>query len=240
MAKSLAEWVATDVRRARRLKLRKLSERHFFRDPVRASYSNTDLFFSPADGVILYQRIVRPKDPVIEIKGRDYTLADVLRDPDYAETALVIGIFMTAYDVHINRMPYSGRLSFRELPPIGSRNRPMLDIEDELLRRTQVSHDAAGYVFSNQRMLNRVQVPGLGLSYFIVQIADFDVATITPFHLQQNTHVFQNQRFSQIRFGSQVDLVVPLRPGTALETLQPDGWHVEAGIDPLIRLQPAH
>ena len=42
--------------------------------------------------------------------------------------------------------------------------------------------------------------------------------------------------FSQIRFGSQVDLIIPISPHMRLETLVPDTYHVEAGIDPLVRI----
>ena len=45
---------------------------------------------------------------------------------------------------------------------------------------------------------------------YLLQIADFDVDSITPFKLAQNRRFDQNQRFSQIRYGSQVDLIVPL------------------------------
>lgn len=239
MAKSLREWVKTDTLAGRNMSLRQLSEQHFFRDPVRGPYNCSDTFFSPADGVILYQKIVSPGDPVLEVKGRSYTVREILRDDDFAETALVVGIFMTAYDVHINRVPYSGLLNWRELPPMRSANLPMLAVEEGLLRRGRIAVDEADYLFANQRMLNRVTVAALGLTYYMVQIADCDVATITPFQLGQNTKVFQGQRFSQIRFGSQVELVVPIRPGMSFELLQQTTDHVEAGLDPLFRIRTA-
>ena len=66
----------------------------------------------------------------------------------------------------------------------------------------------------------------------------FDVATIQPFDLRQARPVFQNQRFSQIRFGSQVELIIPLSERYRYDLLIPDTWHVEAGLDPLVRLSP--
>ena len=116
---------------------------------------------------------------------------------------------MTAYDVHINRIPYSGTLTYRELPPLHTCNRPMLDVEQSLLRGHGFHPDHADYLFPNQRMLSRVSARGLGLDYHLLQIGDYDVSTIVTFDLAQNRPVFQGQRFSQIRFGSPVDLIIP-------------------------------
>jgi len=48
--------------------------------------------------------------------------------------------------------------------------------------------------------------------------------------------VMQGQRFSQVRYCSQVDLIVPLSPRFDFDPVQNDGDHVEAGVDPLIRV----
>ena len=42
MAKTLHEWLQTDVARVRAKPMRWLSERYFFRDPSRAVYSDAD------------------------------------------------------------------------------------------------------------------------------------------------------------------------------------------------------
>jgi len=59
-------------------------------------------------------------------------------------------------------------------------------------------------------VVNRIDSIELAQSYYVLQIADQDVDHITPFVLKQNQAVGQRQRFSQVRFGSQVDLIVPL------------------------------
>ena len=46
----------------------------------------------------------------------------------------------------------------------------------------------------------------------------------------------QNERFSQIRYGSQVELIVPLSERFEFEFIQDTGVHVEAGLDPLIKI----
>ena len=236
MAKSLEDWVEQDVEPVRDKPVRWLSENHFFRDPLRSVYSDPSYFFSPADGIVLYQKVVDPGERVVAIKGRDYTLREAMREPAYSERSLVIGIFMTFYDVHINRLPYSGRLSYRALEPIDTYNYPMLPVEAAILDELDVDLGSAEYLHNNQRVLNRVQAPNLGLSYHVLQIADFDVDSITPFELRQNWPCGQNERFSQIRYGSQVDLIIPLSARHDFEfTLKP-GLHVEAGVDTLVRI----
>lgn len=238
MAKSLKKWVATDVARVRNQPLQWLSEENFFRDPSRAAFSDTDYMFSPADGIIVYQQEVDPGDCIVDIKGKAYSLRGAMQDEAFDEPSLVIGIFMTMYDVHINRIPFPGQLSYKLLEPIGSFNAPMLALEQALIDDGTVDCTDAGYLHSNQRMLNRVYSPFLGQHYYILQIADYDVDCITPFNLGQNLPIGQNRRFSQIRFGSQVDLIVPLSERWRFEPLHETGTHVEAGLDPLIRITP--
>ena len=83
MAKTLDQWIATDVAKAEKLGITKLSTEFFFRDPPRPNYIDHEHFYSPADGVILYQKFIKdPYQPIIEIKGINYTLQDVMGDPD--------------------------------------------------------------------------------------------------------------------------------------------------------------
>jgi phosphatidylserine decarboxylase len=99
-----------------------------------------------------------------------------------------------------------------------------------------VSTSGAGYLHHNQRMINKVDSMALQHPYYILQIADYDVDSILPFELKQNQPCDQGHRFSQIRYGSQVDLIIPISERFELVTLQDTGVHVEAGVDPLVRL----
>ena len=241
MAKSLHEWASQDIAAVKDRPLRWLSENHFFRDPMRAMQSDANYFFAPADGVIIYQRRVGLDETLVEIKGKNYTLREAMREPSYtAEESLIVGIFMSFYDVHVNRVPYPGILSFRELEPIDSFNRPMLAMENSLVRDLVIDHDHADYLHGNQRMLSKVESWELGLSYYMLQIADYDVDSITPFDLRSHRPYSQNERFSQIRYGSQFDLVVPLGGRSDFEFLWDVGMHVEAGVDPLLRILNPH
>ena len=236
MAKSLCEWVASDVRPLRDQSLAWLSQHYFFRDPARPTYSDPSYFFSPADGVIVYESVVAPQDAILDIKGKRYSLQQALRDETFDRASLVIGIFMTFFDVHINRVPYPGRLSYREEDPIDTYNHPMLQVENDLLDDLRIKTDSLGYLHHNQRMINRIYAEALGRSYYVLQIADYDVDCITPFNVKQNQPVCQGERFSQIRYGSQVELIIPLGGPYHFATVQETGDHVEAGIDPVVEV----
>ena len=237
MAKQLEEWIREDIGDLRDAPLSWLSEQHFFRDPARPTYSNPDYFFSPADGIIVYQEKVGPADPIVDIKGKPYSLRDALRDPSYDRPSLVIGVFMTFFDVHVNRVPYPGRLSYRQLDPIDTLNHPMLAVETSILEDLRISTRDAEYLHSNQRMVNRIDTLAFESPYYVLQIADYDVDSITPFELKQNQPCLQGQRFSQIRYGSQVDLIVPLDEKWELVPTQSVRTHVEAGIDTLVAIR---
>jgi phosphatidylserine decarboxylase len=240
MPKQLETWISEDVSPFKDKPLGWLSAHHFFRDPVRPNYSNPNYFFSPADGVVLYQEEVGPSDSIVDIKGEPYSLREALRDKSYDKQSLVIGIFMTFFDVHVNRVPYAGRLSYRQLDPIDTLNHPMLEVEEHILQDLRVLPSRAEYLRHNQRMVNRISAPEFEDPYHILQIADYDVDSITPFELKQNQPCLQGQRFSQIRYGSQVDLIIPLSERWELTPTQTVHTHVEAGIDPLVAVRPKH
>jgi phosphatidylserine decarboxylase len=237
LSKKIEEWVESDVTPFRDKSVAWLSEAHFFRDPSRPLYSDLRYFFAPADGIILYQREVEPDECIVDIKGKSYSLRDALRDPSYSRRSLVIGIFMTFFDVHVNRVPYPGRIYYREVEPIDTFNHPMLDVERQILDDLRVSTDSLGYLRHNQRVVNRVDSSQLGDSYYVLQIADYDVDCVLPYSMKQGQPYLQGERFSQIRYGSQVDLVIPLQPHLELLTLQSTGCHVEGGLDPLVEVK---
>jgi len=236
MSKSLEQWLKEDVAKCDKMTIKKLSHEYFFRDPPRPNYIDNEHFYSPADGIILYQKFIEnPKDPIVEIKGMNYTLQDVMGDKEYNQPSLVIGVFMSFYDVHINRIPYGGILKYRRLEPIESTNKPMLAVEKDILNAA-INPNNMDYVKYNERMLNTIYSPSLDYTYHVIQIADEDVDVIVPFTTEQNTPFGQNQRFSLIRWGSQCELVLPLDKRFGFELCQNDTYHVESGLDPLVKI----
>jgi phosphatidylserine decarboxylase len=65
-------------------------------------------------------------------------------------------------------------------------------------------------------------------------VADKDVDVILNWG--KGRHLMQGDRFGQIRFGSQCDLCLPLRDHLEYEILVKPLDHVEAGIDPIVRV----
>jgi phosphatidylserine decarboxylase len=237
MAKTLQEWIKTDVAKAEKMSIGQLSNQFFFRDPIRSNYIDNEHFYSPADGTILYQKFIKdPSEPVVEIKGINYTLQDVMCDKDYNKPSLVIGIFMSFYDVHINRIPYGGYLSYKAIDAIESMNKPMLATEKDIFNGA-INPNNLEYLKYNERMWNKIYSPSLDYTYYLIQIADEDVNVIAPFTTTQNDLFVQNERFSLIRWGSQVDLVLPLDERFDFELCLEDTMHIEAGIDKLIKIK---
>jgi phosphatidylserine decarboxylase len=85
-------------------------------------------------------------------------------------------------------------------------------------------------------MWNQLYSPSLDYTYYLIQIADEDVNVISHFTNDQNDIFAQNERFSQIRWGSQVDLVLPLDDRFDFELCLDDAMHVNAGLDQLVRI----
>src|SRR5688572_21952483 len=199
MSKTLIEWVDSEVQPHQDKSVTWLSEVYCFRDPTRPIISDHSSFLSPADGIILYQKRVAPDQPLLEIKGRSLTVREALRNPRFEQECLVIGIFMTFFDVHINRVPYAGRLWYAAHEPLDTFNHPMLDVEKSILDDLRIDVDAMKYLHHNQRVVNRFYADELQQSYYVVQIADYDVDCITPFEMNQGRPFLQGHRFSQIR-----------------------------------------
>src|SRR4051795_2544448 len=70
----------------------------FFRDPVRTTPRGDKFIIAPADGLIT---MIAKVPPPPELRG-----PDVLDDGEYTR----VSIFMSVFDVHINRAPISGRI----------------------------------------------------------------------------------------------------------------------------------
>jgi phosphatidylserine decarboxylase len=111
----------------------------------------------------------------------------------------------------------------------------MLAVEKDILNAA-INPNNLEYLKYNERMLNTIYSPQLDYTYYLVQIADEDVNVIAPFINDQNAPVSQNERFSLIRWGSQVDLVLPLDERYDFDLVLPNEMHVNAGLDKLVKI----
>ena len=107
--------------------------------------------------------------------------------------------------------------------------------EKDILRK-KINPANMEYLKYNERMWNKIYSPSLNYTYYLIQIADEDVNVIAPFTNSQNDIFAQNERFSLIRWGSQVDLVLPLDDRFDFKLCLDDAMHVNAGLDKLVKI----
>jgi phosphatidylserine decarboxylase len=158
----------------------------FFRDPVRTTPRGENLIVAPADGLITM--IVRVPPPP-ELRG-----ADALPDGDYTR----VSIFMSVFDVHINRAPIGGRVKRIVYVP-GKFVNADLDKASE----------------DNERQHLLIEGPA-GVAIGFTQIAGLVARRILAF-VREGDAVEAGQRVGLIRFGSRVDVYLP--EGTAPRVL---------------------
>lgn len=207
----------------------------FFRDPLRSITYNPSVFYSAADGVVIYAKSRVKPDDFLNIKGRPFTVRELLCDDEYKYDSLVIGVFMTALDVHVNRMPASSFfVEERNTPNLFTNNSSMIDMEKGLLKN-EVVEDNMKYLFSNERKVSALYSQVLGQRYYIAQIADKDVDVIINWG--KGKWVEQGSRFGQIRWGSQCDVIIPLIKKHKYKIMVEPCDHVEAGIDVLFEVK---
>jgi phosphatidylserine decarboxylase precursor-related protein len=171
----------------------------FYRDPQRRAPDRDDVIVSPADGVVIYVRKSHEGTlPVSDKHGRRYQLIELTKTPLHNDAAIVIGIAMNFADVHVNRAPLEGRVTFRRHFPgrFGSLRKPEM-------------------VFENERATTVIE--GHGLQVAVVQIASRLVRQIALF-LREGEQVALGQRLGVIRLGSQVDVVLPAREDLRITT----------------------
>ena len=150
----------------------------FFRDPVRTTPRGNRLVIAPADGLIT---MIAKVPPPPELRG-----PDGLSDPDYTR----VSIFMSVFDVHINRAPISGRVTRIAYVP-GKFVNADLDKASEDNERQHLLIEGAD-----------------GLRIGFTQIAGLVARRILAF-VRQGDSVDAGQRIGLIRFGSRVDVYLP-------------------------------
>lgn len=160
---------------------------YFFRNPKRVIPNLQNIVLSPADGKIVY---------VGECEENYYL----------KEKALRVSIFMSLFDVHINRVPFSGKvLKMNYNPgrflPANVEKASLLNEQNALILETE----------------DRFKI-------LLIQIAGF-VARRIVCYAKVGDLLRKGEIFGLIRFGSRVDLYLPpeIKPIVRL------GQHVKGG-----------
>jgi phosphatidylserine decarboxylase len=204
----------------------------FFRNPPRIPPPGENLV-SPADGTVVYASLLKPHQDVVTIKqGVRARLTDIVRE-DLSQPKLLIGIFMSPFNVHYNRIPLAGRVTALKHHPPNPRNLSMFAMHWRTLLRRPPLYRHSRHIIENERTVTRVEstFKGTRLSYYLVQIAGWSVAGIDSY-VRVGEAVSKGKIFGMIRIGSQVDLVLPYQ--RSMDLLVKPGDRVRAGETTLV------
>ncbi len=150
----------------------------FFRDPVRASPAGEGLILSPADGL------------VSQILEADLPRQILGEGGMEGGTATRISVFMSVFDVHINRAPVAGTVVRMAYVPGAFLNADLDKASEENERQYFVIESADGTKVG------------------FTQIAGLIARRIIGF-TREGSMVAAGQRVGLIRFGSRVDVYLP-------------------------------
>jgi phosphatidylserine decarboxylase len=158
---------------------------YFFRDPRRAVPSESGLVVSPADG-----KVTR----IEKLSG------------DGAESPTVVSIFLSPFDVHINRAPIAGQV---------------IDVTYTKGRFIAATSDNASLV--NEQ--NALTIKGERMTVVCKQIAGVLARRIVCWK-RPGDSLGLGERFGLIKFGSRTDLVLPREVEVAVRV----GQRVSGGV----------
>jgi len=160
---------------------------YFLRDPNRSAPDQTGVLLAPADGRIL-------------------AIDTTSQCPYVGEKATKVSIFLSIFDVHVNRVPTRGRIDRVDY----NRGRFFAAFKDKAS-------------MENEQTEIRMETPG-GHRIVFKQIAGL-IARRIACHLRAGQEVARGERFGIIRFGSRAELIVPVD----CEIRARVGEHVKAG-----------
>ncbi len=158
----------------------------FFRDPDRVAPAEPDKVVSPADGRVV---VVAEVDEPSFIRGR----------------ARQVSIFMSPLNVHVNRIPTSGKVAYKKYYP----GRFLPAYRDKASTDNEQMH--LGLETAQGKVLVK-QIAGL-------------VARRIVCHPEVGEEVWAGQRMGLIKLGSRLDVLMPLEWSLAVKT----GQSVRAG-----------
>ena len=156
----------------------------FFRDPQRVTPRDERLVIAPADGLVT---LISKVPPPAELTVDDGSGAPGLGDQPVTR----ISIFMSVFDVHINRAPIGGTVR-RVIYIPGKFLNADLDKASEENERQHILIDR-----------------GDGTAIGFTQIAGLIARRIVPF-VKPGDILAAGQRVGLIRFGSRVDVYLPV------------------------------
>ena len=171
----------------------------FWRTPRREVRATPGQVVSPADGKVIYIHKINAGELPVAVKGKIHSrLEEITKTPLPEGAGWHIGINMTPFDVHKNCAPITGKI-------ILSRhfNGRFLSLKD----KTAVAENERNtWVFQND-----------SFTIGVVQIASRMVRRIETY-LPEGASVRQGDWIGMIRFGSQVDVILPVACRIMIQT----------------------
>ncbi len=157
----------------------------FYRDPKR-TIPEGDVIVSPADGKVM--KIIRTSEKSITV-DKGYIGKIKTYTKDVCDDCVVISIFMSPIDAHINRAPITGKvISMRHTP---GKFFAAYDLEKSLM---------------NEK--NEIIIENEGMKVKVIQIAGFLARRIIPY-VKEGQEVSKGEKIGQIALGSQATLIMP-------------------------------
>ncbi|MCA1960384.1 MAG: phosphatidylserine decarboxylase [Desulfomonile sp.] len=184
----------------------------FFRNPDRIVPPGEGIV-SPADGTVVYVKYVSPGEEIMVIKqGIVAKIEDIVKS-ELSSPKLLIGTFMSPFDVHYNRSPIQGRIQAINHYPSHGGNLAMSWMHLRTLLRLEPYYKSSMHLLQNERTVTRIagRFHGEEISCYVVQIGGGHVNGIDSY-FPVGTHIRKGEVFGMIRVGSQVDLILPRLP----------------------------
>ena len=176
----------------------------FFRDPVRTTPTDPNLIVAPADGLVT---MIKQVTPPLELAGEGGLSGEYTR----------VSIFMSVFDVHINRSPIAGIIRRIGYVPGKFLNADLDKASDD-----------------NERQHFLVERED-GVRIGFTQIAGLVARRIMSF-VKEGDRVAAGERVGLIRFGSRVDVYLPAGTGSQVllgqRTIAGETVLGELGVDP--------
>lgn len=167
-----------------------LSALRFYRIPLRKTATEEGGIVSPADGNIIYIRSIASGEIPISVKnGRKATLSEFANTGILDYPCWLIGINMTPFDVHRNCAPIDGKILLNK------------HFDGEFL---SLKHEEA--LARNER--NTIVIDSEKGKVGVVQTASRRVRRIVTWK-EEGAVLSKGDWFGMIKFGSQVDLIIP-------------------------------
>jgi phosphatidylserine decarboxylase len=155
--------------------------------------------------VIYIEQVADGAIPISVKNRRELPLHEVVKGDRRPPAGVIVGIFLSPYDVHYQRSPIEGRVVETSYHP-APKNHLMTSMFLRNLFRIQPMYAESAHVYANER--NVICIDGDDRTAYVVQIAD-QVVNKIDCYVTEGERVAKGAKIGMIRQGSQVDLYLP-------------------------------